>query len=158
MKTRRATAIRVHRMREAQRQDRGVHKQLSERPCDVLIYEYHYSDTKPDCLFCGGGTFIHHHCGFPYGSDDHCVYHWPNVHINRSRKATSTTTITEASNALSGTWTYLSIDPDPNLSIAFALSDPATHITDNYSKKSSGEAFVVTTAENCYSVIHGAYY
>lgn len=71
---------------------------------------------------------------------------------------TSTTTITIASGAPSGTLTYLSIDPDPNTSPAFALSDPATHMTDNAYNTTLREVFIVTSAGQLYSVTNQAYY
>ncbi|KAL6714338.1 hypothetical protein ACLMJK_007761 [Lecanora helva] len=72
---------------------------------------------------------------------------------------TSTTTITYASNAPSVSANYLNIDPDPNGNAAYALSDPATHMTDNFYYPNRREVFGLIPATNqFYSISNNSYY
>ncbi len=57
-----------------------------------------------------------------------------------------------------GTLYYLQISPDPNAGAGWGLSDPATHLTDNYYKQSSREVFELTSANQLYSVTNNAWY
>jgi len=71
---------------------------------------------------------------------------------------TSTTTITVASNAPSAPPNYLAISPDPNANAGWALSDPSTHMTDNYFFPSRREVFALTSVKQLYSVTNNSYY
>lgn len=57
-----------------------------------------------------------------------------------------------------GTLYYLQISPDPNAGASWGLSDPATHLTDNYYKQSGREVFELTSAGQLYSVTNNAWY
>ncbi|KAL9113968.1 MAG: hypothetical protein Q9227_002102 [Pyrenula ochraceoflavens] len=72
--------------------------------------------------------------------------------------STSTTTITIASGAPSATPQYLQISPDPNTNANWALSDPATHLTDNYYFPNRREVFELTSSGMLYSVTNNSYY
>ncbi|KAI9812310.1 MAG: hypothetical protein M1827_004759 [Pycnora praestabilis] len=71
---------------------------------------------------------------------------------------TSTTTIVVASGAPSGTLTYLNIDPAINAGANYGVSDPATHLTDNYYEQNTREVFIITSTGRLYSVTNNAYY
>lgn len=70
----------------------------------------------------------------------------------------STTTITIQATAPTGLVTYLQILPAINNPDSYALSDPATHMTDNDFLTGSREVFIVTNTSQLYSVTHDAYY
>ena len=57
-----------------------------------------------------------------------------------------------------GTPYYINIASDPNPGAGWGVSDPATHMTDNYFKPSYREVFEVTTANMLYSVTNNAWY
>ncbi|KAK1701938.1 hypothetical protein BDP67DRAFT_483913 [Colletotrichum lupini] len=71
---------------------------------------------------------------------------------------TSTTTINVAASAPTGTIGYLSLNPIVNPNSQYALSDDATHMTDNWYKQGSRETFIVAADGSLYSVTHNAYY
>ncbi|MCJ1409427.1 hypothetical protein MMC19_003508 [Ptychographa xylographoides] len=71
---------------------------------------------------------------------------------------TSTTTIVVQPGAPNGTQTYLQVANDPNLVTAYALSDPSTHLTDNYFFPSRREVFIVSQLGQLYSVTNNSYY
>jgi hypothetical protein len=71
---------------------------------------------------------------------------------------TSTTTISVAAGAPTGVITYLQILPAANNPNSYALSDSASHMTDNYYSQASREVFIVTSTGQLYSVTHNAYY
>ncbi|KAI8317307.1 hypothetical protein K4K59_008606 [Colletotrichum sp. SAR11_240] len=71
---------------------------------------------------------------------------------------TSTTTINVAPNAPTGTIGYLALSPAVNANSGYALSDSATHMTDNFYRQGSRETFIVAADGSLYSVTHNAYY
>ncbi|OHE99004.1 hypothetical protein CORC01_05694 [Colletotrichum orchidophilum] len=71
---------------------------------------------------------------------------------------TSTTTINVAASAPTGTIGYLSLNPIVNPNSQWALSDDATHMTDNWYRQGSRETFIVAADGSLYSVTHNAYY
>ncbi|KAI9791577.1 MAG: hypothetical protein M1833_001498, partial [Piccolia ochrophora] len=71
---------------------------------------------------------------------------------------TSTTTVTVQSNRPSGVLTYLQIVPQINAGASYAVSDPATHMTDNYYRNFLRETFIVTPEGRLYSNTFNAYY
>jgi len=71
---------------------------------------------------------------------------------------TSTTTISIASAAPSGQISYLRVNPVINSGGIYCLSDPATHMSDNYRNTTLRETFVVTSKGQLYSVTHNSYY
>lgn len=71
---------------------------------------------------------------------------------------TSTTTINVAPNAPTGTIGYMGLSPAVNGNSGYALSDSATHMTDNYFLQGSRETFIVAADGSLYSVTHNAYY
>lgn len=71
---------------------------------------------------------------------------------------TSTTTISVASSAPTGVVGYLAFRSPINSGGQFALSDPATHMTDNYYSNTTRETFIVTNTSQLYSVTNNAYY
>ncbi|MCJ1273655.1 hypothetical protein MMC21_001448 [Puttea exsequens] len=70
----------------------------------------------------------------------------------------STTTITVASNAPTAVPNYLAISPVINPNAGWALSDPSTHMTDNYFFPSRREVFALTSTNQLYSVTNNSYY
>lgn len=75
-----------------------------------------------------------------------------------TKTATSTTVISVASSAPTGVVGYMSFRNPVNTGGQFALSDPATHMTDNYYANSTRETFIVTNTSQLYSVTNNAYY
>ncbi|KAK8036389.1 hypothetical protein PG991_001526 [Apiospora marii] len=71
---------------------------------------------------------------------------------------TSTTTIMVAASAPTGTIGYLKLNPPANPGAAYALSDSATHMTDNTYFPNLRETFIVTADGYLYSVTNNAYY
>ncbi|KAF6806031.1 hypothetical protein CSOJ01_09097 [Colletotrichum sojae] len=71
---------------------------------------------------------------------------------------TTTTTINVAPNAPTGTIGYMGLSPAVNSGSGYALSDGATHMTDNYYLQGSRETFIVAADGSLYSVTHNAYY
>lgn len=63
-----------------------------------------------------------------------------------------------APSAPTGTIGYLKINPPANAGAAYALSDSATHMTDNAYFQSRRETFIVTADGYLYSVSNDAYY
>jgi hypothetical protein len=71
---------------------------------------------------------------------------------------TKTTTIIVASSAPTGSPTYLQNLPQINPGASYAISDPATHMTDNYFVPTTREVFVGTSNGGLYSITHNAWY
>lgn len=71
---------------------------------------------------------------------------------------TSTTTILVAASAPTGTIGYLKLNPPANPGASYALSDDATHMTDNAYFPNKRETFIVTADGYLYSVTNNAYY
>jgi hypothetical protein len=75
-----------------------------------------------------------------------------------TKTETSTTVISVASSAPTGVVGYMSFRQPVNSGGQYALSDPATHMTDNYYANSTRETFILTNTSQLYSVTHNAYY
>ena len=78
--------------------------------------------------------------------------------ITNTATVTSTTTILVASSAPTGAIGYLKVDPAINSGASYALSDDATHMTDNWFYKNKRETFIVTEDGYLYSVTNDSYY
>jgi hypothetical protein len=63
-----------------------------------------------------------------------------------------------ASSAPTGVVGYLAFRDPVNTGAQYALSDPATHMTDNYYANTTRESFIITNTSQLYSVTHNAYY
>ncbi|KAK2765818.1 hypothetical protein CKAH01_15567 [Colletotrichum kahawae] len=82
----------------------------------------------------------------------------PTSTLTLIQTVTSTTTINVAPNAPTGTIGYLALSPAVNANSGYALSDSATHMTDNYYRQGSRETSIVAADGSLYSVTHNAYY
>lgn len=71
---------------------------------------------------------------------------------------TSTSTVVVQGSAPTGTPTWLQVQPDPNTGATYALSDPSTHLTDNFYAQSKREVFIVSGMGQLYSVTNNSYY
>jgi len=86
------------------------------------------------------------------------VYTNPVSTVTATTTVTSTTTITFASGAPTAPPNYLSISPEPNFGAAWALSDPSTHMTDNYYFPNRREVFALTSIGQLYSASNNSWY
>jgi hypothetical protein len=78
--------------------------------------------------------------------------------ITATETVVATTTIKVAANAPSGAIGYLTFSPGVNAGADYALSDGATHMTDNFYQKAKRETFIVTADGYLYSVTNNSYY
>ncbi|KAL9620715.1 MAG: hypothetical protein Q9160_004728, partial [Pyrenula sp. 1 TL-2023] len=86
------------------------------------------------------------------------IYTNPSSTYTTTTTIVSTTTITVASGAPSAVPQYLAISPDPNPNAGWALSDPATHLTDNFYFPNRREVFQLTSIGQPYSVTNNSWY
>jgi hypothetical protein len=70
----------------------------------------------------------------------------------------ATTTIKVSPNAPSGAIRYLNFLLEVNARANYALSDSATHMTDNFYQPAKRETFIVTANRYLYSVTNNSYY